>query len=85
MENGFMLDDRFERFIEDQIASGRYKSATEVVSTALRLLEERENRRNARLEEIRRELRVGIESGPSVPAEEVFTRLEEKYRRLAGL
>jgi antitoxin ParD1/3/4 len=54
-----VLGDHFLKLIEDQVASGRYASASEVVRAGLRLLEERE----ARLEELRAEIRKGEESG----------------------
>jgi antitoxin ParD1/3/4 len=38
------LDDARERFIEQQLESGRFGSAAEVLEVALALLEERESR-----------------------------------------
>ena len=36
------LDDHFARFLAEQVDTGRYRSASEVVRAGLRLLEERE-------------------------------------------
>jgi antitoxin ParD1/3/4 len=49
----------FEVFIEDQVASGHYGSAANVVEEALRLLERRESKEMA----LERALREGLESG----------------------
>jgi antitoxin ParD1/3/4 len=55
----FSLDEHFNAFIEGEVASGRYGSASEVVRAALRLLEDRETRLNA----LRQSLLHGENSG----------------------
>jgi len=49
----------FEVFVEDQVAAGRYESASQVVEEGLRLLEKRE----AKVEALRQALVEGEESG----------------------
>lgn len=57
------LSDQLSGFIEAQVASGRFGSASEVVQEGLRLLEERE----LRLQRLRDAIREGEESGPAEP------------------
>jgi antitoxin ParD1/3/4 len=59
----FNLSDHFSRFIEAQVDTGRFSSASEVVREALRLLEERD----ARLQALRQALIAGEESGEAMP------------------
>ena len=70
--------------LQGAVKSGAYASNSEVVRDALRLWEEREERRQASLEVLRAEIRTGIESGPAIPADEVFARLEAKYSQSGG-
>lgn len=53
------LDDHFADFLARAVASGRYRSASEVVRAGLRLLEDEEARTSA----LRAALIVGEESG----------------------
>jgi len=57
------LGDHFADFIDQQIASGRYTSASEVIRAGLRLLQDNE----AKLNRLRELIREGDESGEPVP------------------
>lgn len=81
MPSSYVIGDHFEHFIRQQIESGRYASASEVVREALRALEGRERLREIEIEEYRAKIREGIES-PALPAEDVFVRLEAKYQAM---
>jgi len=82
MPSSYAIGDHFEQFIRQQVESGRYASASEIVREALRLLETRERLREIELEEYREKIREGMESGPGIQADEVFARLEAKYQSL---
>lgn len=57
------LGDHFSEFIAEQVAAGRYASASDVVRSGLRLLEERE----AQMATLRAALEAGEASGASEP------------------
>ena len=82
MPSSYAIGDHFEQFIKTQLESGRYSSASEVVRDALRLMEEREQLRQVQLEQLRQQIQAGIDSGPGIPAEEVFDRLSAKYQAM---
>lgn len=82
MPTSVALGEHFETFIKRQLASGRYNNASEVVRAGLRLLQELEQVNEARLAELRKAIAEGFESGPGAPAEDVFDRLEAKYRAM---
>lgn len=77
------LTPELESFIRERVDSGRYQSSSEVVREALRLLEERERVRDLRLDELRREIQKGIDSGEPVDGEAVLNRLLAKYEAMA--
>jgi len=53
------LDEHFAEFLAGEVATGRYRSASEVVRAGLRLLEDQETRMSA----LRAALVAGEESG----------------------
>lgn len=61
------LTPQLEEMIRQKVASGFYNSASEVVREALRLMERQDRQRQIRLEELRREIQRGIDSGPAAP------------------
>ncbi|HWF00150.1 MAG TPA: ribbon-helix-helix protein, CopG family [Caulobacteraceae bacterium] len=54
---------------------GEYASASEIVREALRAWTRARDRDRQDLAELRAAIRVGDESGPSIPADEVFAEL----------
>ena len=73
------LTPHLEQFVTSRVSSGRYLSASEVIREALRLLEERELRREEELAELRAKIRVGLEqarAGDLLDGDEVFRELE---------
>ena len=75
--------DHFGRFIREQLQSGRFNNASEVVRAGLRLLEDDEQRKQLALEALRSEIVAGRNSGKGKLAAEVFDRLEAKYTAMA--
>jgi antitoxin ParD1/3/4 len=77
------LTRELDKFVAAKVASGRYTSASEVVREALRLMEEQDETREARLAAFNRELKRRIESldrGEFVEQEVVWAELERKSR-----
>ena len=61
------LTPQLEELFRSKVSSGRYTSASEVVRAALRLMEEQDRLRQVKLDELRRDVRKGLDSGSSEP------------------
>jgi len=80
------LTPELERLVQEKVTSGLYNSASEVVREALRLMQERDEVRRIRLEELRREIAVGVEAadrGELADGETFFAELRTDLE-LAG-
>ena len=75
----FILGAHFDNFVTAQVEAGRYRNASDVIRSALRLLEERETK----LEALRRCLIEGEESGVAGPLD--IEEIKKRARRDAGL
>ena len=85
MASSYSLGSHFEAFIKDQLASGRYANASEIIRAGLRMVEEHEESREARamtraekLEWIRAEIQKGVDSGPTIPWADAMAELETR-------
>jgi len=77
------LTDELAKFIDAQVATGRYASSSEVVQEALRLMERFDQAEAEKLRWLQNAWREGIDSGDA--GEIDFAELKaEARRRLAG-
>lgn len=81
MPSSYTLGDHYERFVQSLVASGRYTTASEVMRDGLRLMEEREQIRAAKLEALRADIRAGLDSGPPEPLDINAIKAEARARR----
>ena len=61
------LTPQLEEMVREKVMSGLYSSASEVVREALRLMEERDQLRLAKLAQLRQDIQEGLDSGPGEP------------------
>ena len=55
-----------------------------MIRDGLRALEDQEKFREMKRASLRADIQKGADSGPGIPADEVFNRLEAKYSAMAG-
>lgn len=59
------LTPELEDLVRAKVTSGMYASASEVVREALRLRQEQDRLKQAKLDELRRDIQRGLDSGPT--------------------
>ncbi len=77
------LTRQLEEFVKSKVESGLYGSASEVMREALRLLEERDRMRSLRVEDLRAQIKKGLDSGEPSPLDIGAVKARGR-KRLAG-
>ncbi len=67
MPSSYSIGEHYEAFAKQLVASGRYASVSEVLRDGLRLMEEREALREWKLNELRKAIQEGLDSGDAGP------------------
>ncbi len=78
------LSPQLEDMVRQKVASGLYTSASEVVREALRLMEAQDRFRTAKLEQLRQDIREGLESGEPTPWKAEDIKQEGRRKRATG-
>ena len=65
--------------LRQTVAGGEYASTSEVVREALREWTRRRDVERQDLEALRAAIRAGLDSGPVLPADQVFAELRARY------
>jgi antitoxin ParD1/3/4 len=77
------LTPHLEELVRRKVESGLYSSASEVVREALRLMDEKDQLRAAKLEQLRQDLQDGLDSGPAVPWDPADIKRMGRAKRIA--
>jgi antitoxin ParD1/3/4 len=87
MSSSYSLGPHFDAFIQEQLASERYASASEVVRAGLRLLEEHEESRHVnasaraeKLEVLKAEIQKGVDS-PKIDGDAALKTLKGRIAK----
>lgn len=76
------LTPELESFVQDQVASGRFASSSEVIRAGLRLLGDAEAERAARLASLQAWVRESLDdASPVEPADKVFSEMSARAKK----
>jgi antitoxin ParD1/3/4 len=77
------LTPQLEELVRSKVASGLYTSASEVVREALRLMDEQDRLKGAKLEQLRSDVRQGLASGPGETWDAAEVKSKARNRRVS--
>jgi len=75
------LTPELEEMVRKKLASGRYTSASEVIREALQVLDAQDHLPDAKLDQLRRDIQEGLESGPATPWDPAEAKREGRKKR----
>ena len=75
------LTPELEQYVQEKVSSGLYYSASEVIREGLRLLREREQLQQIRLQELRQDIQAGLDSGEDTPLNMQAVKAKARQRR----
>jgi antitoxin ParD1/3/4 len=75
------LTPELEQYVQEKIKSGKYYSASEVIREGLRLLQERDEMHQIRLQQLRQDIQAGVDSGESTPLDMQAIKAKVRQRR----
>jgi antitoxin ParD1/3/4 len=75
------LTPELEQYVQEKVSSGLYYSASEVIREGLRLLKEREQLQQIRLQELRQDIQAGLDSGEVTPLDMQEIKAKARQRR----
>ena len=79
------LTPQLEEMVRQKVSGGLYNSASEVVREALRLMEAQDRVREIKLEQLRQDIRDGLDSGEATAWDPEEIKLEGRKLRASRL
>ena len=80
----YQLAPYLESMVRQKVESGLYTSASEVLREALRLMDEQDRLRAAKLEQLRQDIRAGLDSGDATSWDPAQIKRDGRKRRQSG-
>ncbi len=78
------LTPELEKLVQKKVEKGLYNSASEVIREALRLLDEQDQLRRMRLEDLRKDISIGLKQadrGELIEGKEVLRKLHLRNKK----
>lgn len=75
------LTPELEQYVQEKVKSGMYYSASEVIREGLRLLQEKDEMHQFRLQQLGQDIQAGLDSGESTPLDMQAIKAKARQRR----